>query len=115
MIELVLKTLPPSTNHLYSRGVGGKVFLKADAKAAKEALAWEARVAYRGEPLTGPLKVRVAIFWPDMRKHDVDNIKALLDALNGIVWQDDGQVSDLHTTKHYDPKNPRVVMVISKM
>ena len=32
---------------------------------------------------------------------DIDNLaKAVLDALNGICWQDDSQISDLHVTKN---------------
>jgi Holliday junction resolvase RusA-like endonuclease len=42
------------------------------------------------------------------RRDDVDNIKALLDALSGILWLDDGQIADLCISKRYDPDRPRV-------
>jgi hypothetical protein len=42
----------------------------------------------------------------------VDNIKGLLDALTGIVWEDDGQIVDLHTTKFYDPAGAWVELSI---
>jgi len=49
--------------------------------------------------------------WPaGQAKHDVDNIKALLDACAGILWADDGQIEDLHTMKGFDKENPRVEM-----
>lgn len=110
-MTLHISTLPPSTNHLYAQR-GSSRFLKPEVRAAKDAIGWEARSQYQGEPLTGPLAVTVALYWPDRRKHDVDNIKALLDACTGILWDDDGQIEDLHTTKAYDKENPRVVMTV---
>ncbi len=107
-MKLVFRTMPPSTNHLYGRGKSS-VFLKEDVRTAKEAIGWEARSQYPGEPLPGPLKVTVDLFWPDRRKHDIDNgLKLLLDALTGIVWEDDDQVSDLRVRKAIDQVEPRV-------
>lgn len=114
MIQLELKTLPPSTNHLYTRA-RGHVFMQEKPRIAKEAIGWEARSSYRGKPLEGPIWVEIDLFWPDKRKHDVDNIKALLDALTGILWLDDGQIEDLHTLKHVDKENPRVLLRASEM
>ena len=32
---------------------------------------------------------------------DIDNlVKAVLDALNGIMWEDDSQITELHAYKH---------------
>jgi Holliday junction resolvase RusA-like endonuclease len=73
---------------------------------------WEARSQYRGEPLIGPLDVDVTVYWPDRREHDHDNMKVLWDALNGIVWQDDGQITDSHVHKRFDKGNPRVEMIV---
>jgi crossover junction endodeoxyribonuclease RusA len=84
-------------------------------RRAKEEMGWEARSQYRGEPLTGPLEVRVNLWWPDRRKHDVDNIKALLDALTGIVWEDDGQIEDLRVRKGFDKKRPRVEIEVGPL
>jgi Holliday junction resolvase RusA-like endonuclease len=90
------------------------VFMSKNVRDAKDDIGWETREQYRGEPLAGPLKVEIRLYWPDRRKHDVDNIKALLDALNGILWLDDGQIMDLHTTKAFDKEDPRVEMQISE-
>ena len=106
-MTLTLRTLPPTTNHLYIQG-SGRRFTSPKAKAAKEAIGWEARSQYQGEPLEGPLAVRIALYWPDRRNRDVDNVKALLDALTSILWLDDGQIVDLHLTKAVDRENPRV-------
>ena len=41
-------------------------------------------------------------------KPDLDNIaKGICDALNGIAWKDDKQITDLYVGKRYD-ENPRV-------
>ena len=107
MIRLTFKTLPPSTNKLYGRA-HGHVFINDKARTAKDAIGWEARAGYRGKPLAGPVWAEIDLYWPDRRNHDVDNIKALLDALTGILWEDDGQIADLHLSKHVDAKKPRV-------
>ena len=106
-MTIELQTLPLSTNQLY-RVFQNRSILSARARANKEAIGWEARTQYRGKPLTGPLAVEISLFWGDRRKHDVDNIKALLDTLTGICWEDDGQIVDLHTMKAIDAGRPRV-------
>ena len=41
-----------------------------------------------------------------MCKPDVDNIaKAVLDALNGVIWVDDKQVVELTVKKYYGTSN----------
>lgn len=113
-IYLTLTTMPPSTNHMYgNRGGRGGIFLKPEVRAAKEAMGWEARAQYRGEPMAGPLKVEVYLFWPDNRKHDTDNNKALFDALNGIVWLDDGQIFRQTVEKFLGQANPHVEIIVS--
>jgi crossover junction endodeoxyribonuclease RusA len=111
-VTIKLSTLPPSTNHLYGRS-GGRVYLKPEVQAAKDAMGWEARAQYRGKPLDGKLKVTISIWWPDLRKHDVDNgLKLMLDAMTGILWHDDGQVFSLTITKDFDKANPRVELEV---
>ncbi len=106
-MTITLQTLPPTTNNLYVNGARGR-FLAPKARAAKEAIGWEARSQYHGEPLQGPLAAEIRLYWPDKRRRDIDNIKALLDALTGILWEDDSQITDLHLFKAYDKERPRV-------
>lgn len=43
---------------------------------------------------------------PDKRKRDLDNLaKAVSDALNGIIWDDDCQIHDLHLVKVYTTRD----------
>jgi Holliday junction resolvase RusA-like endonuclease len=60
-------------------------------RANKEAIACEVRSQYRGKLHDGPVAVKVGLYWPDKRRHDIDNIKILLDACTGILWLDDGR------------------------
>jgi crossover junction endodeoxyribonuclease RusA len=55
------------------------------------------------QPLAGSLAVSVDFYLPDRRRRDLDNLsKAVLDACNGVVWEDDQQVTQLHITKQFD-------------
>ncbi|MFC1526769.1 RusA family crossover junction endodeoxyribonuclease [Candidatus Latescibacterota bacterium] len=61
----------------------------------------------------GTYSVTVALYFPDRRRRDLDNcVKALLDGLNGVVWADDAEVTQLHVSKHLDPHTPRAEVVV---
>ena len=48
-------------------------------------------------------------------KPDADNYaKGILDAMKGIIWQDDGQVTDLIARKYYSER-PRVEILIKEI
>jgi len=96
---------------------------------------WKARVSERAfatcrEPFRGPLacgievrRVKPASYpkrptkgnpWPDRwwKKPDVDNyVKLLFDALTGIAWVDDAQVTDLHVTKRFGERDEVVISI----
>ncbi len=83
--------------------------------------------AYKGEPMTGPISLCVRAYFPIpksmkkallisaeserlpvTKKPDMDNVaKICADAMNGIAFMDDAQVSDLNCIKRYS-LNPRV-------
>lgn len=49
---------------------------------------------------------------PMMQKPDCDNAaKAILDALNGLVYNDDKQVTELHMTKIYSTEDKIIVKI----
>lgn len=107
MHSITFKTLPLTTNRLYA--TRGRIrFLTSAAKANKAAMRREARAQYQGDPLTGPVAVRIVLWWPNRRKRDQDNLKGLYDALSGILWEDDSLITDAFVSKRVDRDNPRV-------
>lgn len=100
---------------MYGRTRDGRTYLTERAKLFKEQTGWEARIQYKGKPLTGPLSVEVALFWPTRAKHDLDNLKALYDALNGIIYEDDGQIQQLVVAKAVDAEDPHVEMRVLEL
>lgn len=104
MKKIILDTFPISTNNMYF----GKRIMTAEARKRKEAIAWEARAQYHGEPQEGPLSLQIDFYYPNKRNHDLDNIKGLLDAMTSIVWLDDGQITRLELAKYIDTKRPRI-------
>lgn len=103
--------MPPTTNTMYKQ-VGSRWFVNSKAKSAKEAMAWEARAQFHREPFKDDLRVEVHLCWGTKRKHDVDNIKSLLDSMTGILWEDDSQIVDLRVTKRYEKNNEGLELIV---
>ncbi len=92
--------LPTSANNMYHRERRG-VRLTDEARAWKEMTTLTARIQMKGEILQGYVGVEVHYFFP-RRRADLDNrLKALQDALNGVVWVDDSQIVETHTYKWF--------------
>ena len=113
---------------------GGFVRMYTDAKTLgyEAAIADEAARAMSGaEPFETPMQMQVSCYYPIPKswpkkikqeaideerfpnvKPDLDNVvKAVLDALNGVVYRDDAQVVNLVATKRYATE-PRVEVYI---
>lgn len=105
----VVLPLPPSANR-YWRNFHGRMVKSADARQYKETVGWLLKEAGVGEIMTGPVGVSIEVY-RERKTGDLDNrIKVLLDALNGIVWQDDDQVVAIHAYRFDDKDNPRAVV-----
>ena len=65
------------------------------------------------EPLVGPLAVEVDIWVRkpkstklDSPRADIDNyVKAIFDCFNGILWEDDSQITIVHAMKAWTSSN----------
>lgn len=93
----------------------GRAIVKPAAKLApwRGLIAWEARKACTGDPIEGPVILRADFFVRrpksipkrvahSVKKPDLDKlVRALCDALTGIVWRDDSQVVEIKATKSY--------------
>src|ERR1043166_5857319 len=80
-----------------------------EGRALKEQYQLEARVQWRQKPLEGDVELSIALFFGTKRKGDWDNYHKLsCDALSGIVYHDDSQITRALVTKHYDKAWPRI-------
>lgn len=103
---------PPVPLQRARRGAGGRFYTPRASKVYKDKVGWLARQA-GVRCLKGPVRLTVAVWVPDARRRDVDNVaKACMDALTGIAWQDDSQVSRLVVTRQLDRERPRVVVTV---
>lgn len=96
------------------RHVGGGILVESSKACApwRTAVAWHAAQAAPGALAAGPLLVRLAFVMPRpagtpkrstppaIRRPDLDKLtRACLDALSGVVWADDSQVTHLRVSK----------------
>lgn len=110
MILITLPGEPISTQHIYGHS-GGRKYLTRKASDRKGEYQWEAKSQYKGEPLEGKLSISVIVYFGTKRGEgsDWDNFHKLsMDALNGIVWEDDCQIREAQVLLEYDKKKPRI-------
>jgi Holliday junction resolvase RusA-like endonuclease len=92
-----------STNSAYATTKrSGRVFCTSKARAFKKTVHNLAvRQCKKGgwKTTDARVKVRVLLTFPDRKRRDVDNIKLLLDALEGVVYDDDSQIYELSIKK----------------
>ena len=69
---------------------------------------WEAKSQYRDSPKTGDVVLDVIIYYPNL-KSDLDgSLKLIFDALTGVLYEDDKQITEFTAHKWVDRENPRV-------
>jgi crossover junction endodeoxyribonuclease RusA len=101
---------PPSANR-YWRNYRGTTVTSAEARSYKLEVAYVARQAGI-EKLSGPVALYIDIYRP-RRSGDLDNrLKVLIDALQGVAYDDDDQVVEIHARRLDDKRNPRVEVEI---
>lgn len=111
---IILKGNPLSTNHIYKRH-GFTIYMSAEGKAMKEAYQWEITSQWKEKLTYRNIEIEIKLFFGDKRKRDVDNYnKLVLDAMTGIVYGDDKQITKITIEKLFDKKNPRVEVNIIK-
>jgi Holliday junction resolvase RusA-like endonuclease len=89
------------------------MYMTADGKALKEDYQWQAKAQWRDKPLAERLKLTATLFFKTKRTHDVDNYsKLFLDALTGIVWEDDVQIQEMTVRKGHDRQYPRIEVTV---
>lgn len=116
-MKLIIRTPYVSTNALYTNSrTTGKRILTSKARVSKEAIAWEAKSEMKGQRIfTGPIRVELYLFFPTKQRRDLDNVKALIDAMTGVCWSDDSQIYELVIRKYHDKEDPRVEVIVMKV
>lgn len=97
---------PPSANR-YWRSFRGRVVKSKEARTYQAEAGWIAKA--QGANITDkPVSLSLRFFRP-RRSGDLDNrLKVAIDSLNGVVYEDDKQVVELHAYLGDDKDNPRV-------
>lgn len=107
---------PKSTQHIYKpscRGRFASVYMTEEGQSIKEAYQWEAKAVWR-VPLKEELEVTAVFYFGTHRRCDIDNFNKLwMDALTGIVYEDDSQIARLTLIRSYDKLSPRIEVTVS--
>lgn len=113
LTEPLVLPYPPSLNRLY-RTVRGRPILSREAREYRASV--QAQLAGMGfKAISGPVALSVALYRP-RRAGDADNaLKALLDALNGLLWVDDSQIVEIHLWRRDDKARPRVEVLVEEV
>lgn len=86
----------------------GVRYAEPKTKAREKEVASYAQIGLTGrQKFTGPLRVTIdaRMTGKATARPDADNIgKLILDALNGVAWDDDASVVDLRVTKRHAPE-----------
>lgn len=105
---ITLSGQPMSTQTIYLQH-GHIRFMKKTAKERKEQYQWEAKSQWKKPMLTCEIAIGIKIYFGTKRKADWDNFHKLsMDALSGIVWEDDSQIKKCLVEVFYDKENPRL-------
>ena len=98
-----------------------RVTRSGGAFTPKETRNYERAIAIVGmnaRPKSWPLDARydvgLALYFPDRRRRDGDNVvKSVLDGLNGVLWDDDSQVTSCRFAKLVDASDARTVVTVT--
>lgn len=102
---------PPSVNKLYRTVIKGfqAMVIKSSIYRAYEGLIRRLTVDTLKQPYPKGTTVAVTLhFYRPQKRGDLDNmLKAMLDVLHGIAFEDDQQVIEIHAYRHDDKISPR--------
>jgi Holliday junction resolvase RusA-like endonuclease len=117
MPTIVLSGEPKSTQHIYKyacRGNYPTMYMTAEGRAIKEAYQWEAKSQWRAKSLAGDVALTITFYFGSKRRRDLDNQnKLVLDALTGIVYEDDHQIAELCLRRRYG--EPRIEVIAAAL
>ncbi len=113
--HIIIPGIPVSVNGAWRHG-GRRTFLTDRARLWKDEVAWAARAAHRGKPIATFVSLVLRPFFPDHRQRDLANVEKLAtDALQGIVFENDVQIEEIHMFKGHDSENPRLEITVCEL
>ncbi len=119
-VEMIL-SIPPSVNACY---VNCRTFGRRGRMLTEVAKNWKLQTAYTAKAAarsagwimpsaTEKVVLEIYAYWPDRRKHDMNNLhKLLCDALEGILYENDCAVLCRDIDFEVDRKDPRIKVVV---
>ena len=122
MIDIVIhgKPVGKARPRFGRRKDGGVMtYTPRETKNYEQSVAALAQCAMMGKPMMqGPLRVTISAYFQHKTKTgyhisrpDLDNIvKAILDGLNGVVFEDDAAVASIVATKQYGEERVEVIV-----
>lgn len=110
LTEPLVLPYPPSLNRVY-RTVRGRPILSKEARQYRAAVQQQlAEMGFKAS--SSSVALSLTLYRP-RRTGDADNaLKALLDALNGLLWVDDSQIVEIHLWRRDDKARPRVELLV---
>jgi Holliday junction resolvase RusA-like endonuclease len=93
----------------------GRAYTPDRTRKAERDLSWAVRqqISWPMRTLEGNVCVRLQFYCGTRRGKDLDNmIKLVLDACNGLLWQDDRQVTTILARVTRCDKNPRTIIAV---
>lgn len=110
-IKLTLP-LPPSANRYWRKGGGGVLYVSEEARKYKE-IVWICKAVKN--PFLKDVEITVKVFRA-RKSGDLDNkLKVLFDALQGVIYKNDSQITVIHAFRFDDAKNPRVEIEVKEL
>lgn len=112
IFTILIPSLPPTDNHAYTQR--GHWRRRTDAaKSWEEITQYLARSLWHKPTFKGPLKARVGVCIKYMRDTQ-GGLKILFDALEGIVYENDNQISEIEVYRFKEENvSPKVLLTIS--
>ena len=111
---MIVLPFPPLANR-YWRKWRNRMVVSDEARAYR--LSALVRAKTQGVRLI-PKQTRVSVsltFYRQARRGDLDGaLKVLLDSLQGVAFENDSQIAELHALQLEDPTNPRVHVTVTE-
>lgn len=104
--QTLVLPIGPSANR-YWRVFRNMVVVSAEAKAYKQQVKIIG-LQQRVRSLGGPIAVTIKVFRPAKMRDLDNNLKVIMDALQGVLFDNDSQIVEIHAFRYDDKLNPRV-------